>query len=203
SAKPSVASGKPEDITDIYAFREQDQSGNAADAGRLCVVMTLNGLQAPGQARPFAPDVAYQIKVASDKNSLESTAKTFSFRFGVPDPNTGTQQIYLSDSSTPSMTAIGTTTAFKASPVVNSATYNNQSVKVFAGETDDPFYLDFRVLNEGLGAGVNGPGSTLPNRTPSDTFNASNVNAIVISLPMTAVQTGTASTFYVWGRTLK
>ncbi|MBC7473234.1 MAG: hypothetical protein H7263_03000, partial [Candidatus Sericytochromatia bacterium] len=43
SAHPLVASGKPEDITDVYFFREIDQNPLAA-TDRVCMVMTLNGL---------------------------------------------------------------------------------------------------------------------------------------------------------------
>ena len=208
SAKPIMGSSKPEDITDIYTFRDQDQSGNAADAGRMTLVMTLNGLQAPGQSRAFAPDVAYQFKVATNKAALDAaaTTKTLSFRFGLPDPTTGAQQIYLSNNETPSNVSIGSTTAFNATPnVITTATYNGQAIKVFAGEMDDPFYLDFRVLNEGLPFGVKGAGSVNRNRTPGDSFGGSNANAIVVSLPIAAVQsTGAAEAiFYTWGRTLK
>lgn len=222
SPKPMAGSSKPEDITDVYAFREQDQSGNVADAGKLCLVMTLNGLQAPGQSRAFSPDVAYQIKVATDKNNLDTTAKTLSFRFGLPNATTGVQQIYLSADSNPSQTSIGTTTAFNATPSVLPATYNGQAIKVFAGEMDDPFFLDFRVLSEGLPFGtgnaakydltkataangnvpVNPQGNTSI-RTPGDTFGNANVNAIVVSVPMAAFQTAAQTTFYVWGTTLR
>lgn len=223
SPKPVEGQSKPEDITDVYAFREQDQTGNAADAGKICLVMTLNGLQVPGQSRPFAPDVAYQIKVATDKNNLEGSAKTLSFRFGLPNVNTGVQDIYLSTNSTPSTAVIGQTTQFNQTPNVINTTYSGQAVKVFAGEMDDPFFLDFRVLSEGLPFGVNRPekydltkattangmvpvnptGNTASNRTPGDTFGNANANAIVVSVPTSAFSTTANPTLYVWGTTLR
>lgn len=199
-AAPDVASGKPEDITDVYAFREQDQTGNVADANRMVLVLTTNGLVPPGQARPFATDVSYQIKVARDISAnganLESSAKVLNFRFGVPD-STGIQKVYLNGNN------IGNTTAYNATPNVINTTYNGQPIKVFTGETDDPFFLDFRIANEGLAFGVNGAGSANATRTPGDSFGNSNVNAIVVSAPMSAFQVALESKFYIWGATYK
>jgi len=239
SAQPTVASGKPEDITDIYFFREIDQNPNAA-SDRVAMVMTLNGLTKPGHSNYFAPDVAYQMKISTDKNNLESSANVFTFRFGAPDSN-GQQKIYLNGVDTNSKTTAyaGTNTNADeglADPAIT-ANYHNTSkntdnnIKVFAGEADDPFFLDFRVINEGLVTGVGNanpvsqiaavgtPGqmgyvpahnidNLSPNakiRKPGDSFGFSNVNAIVISMPISALQTmgNTEQVFYAWGTTYK
>ncbi len=263
SAIPTIASGKSEDITDIYFFREADQQASNGNVGtvtpkstdRVCMVMTLNGLTKPGRSNYFAPNVAYQMKISTATNTTSSTANLenaanlsiFNFRFGLPD-SSGQQDIYLSTGSNVAGTVIGKTTPYAAgtlnipannNPIVNPVVINNapystftanSGIKVFAGEADDPFYLDFRVLNEGLAVGVNaqnpmmqiaasGSGTTaIPahnidnlkpnvnlNRTPGDSFGTSNVNAIVISMPISVIQKGnTANTkFYAWGATYK
>ncbi len=208
-AKPLTGSGKPEDIDDFYMFREVDQNPSAKPTS-LCFVMTTNGFIAPGQIRYFSPNIAYQIRVATDKNDLDGpTRKILSFRFGLPDFETGAQKIYLSDSSEPSTTPIGQTAGFNNSTTVvnqvyNNADYNNKPIKVFAGEMDDPSFLDFRIINEGLLFGVTGTGSIDPKRKPSDSFAETNVNAIVVTVPMAALQTNSSeTTFYAWAVTLK
>lgn len=191
--------GKYEDITDVYVFREGDQTGNPEDNSNLVFVMTLNGLIPPGQWRPFATDIDYVIRIARDKNNLDGTQRNISVRFGPVNEN-GQQEIFVNGRSA------GQTTPFNDSPVINTVNLGanaNFEARVFAGEMDDPFFLDFRIVTEGLGAGVNGSGVDTT-RTPSDTFGNSNVNAIVVSAPVSWLQENVSSTptsFHVWGTT--
>src|SRR5687768_6402218 len=69
SVPPSVRpQGKLEDITDVYVFREGDQSGNPADNSNLVFILTLNGLRPPGDTSPFGSDIDYVFKISPDKN---------------------------------------------------------------------------------------------------------------------------------------
>lgn len=215
-AAPTVGSGKPEDIADVYVFREGDQTGNPADNTKMVLVLTTNGLIPPGQSRPFSPDVEYQIKVSNDALlkptaplvdnngvNLEATAKTLKFRFGSPDAN-GIQSVYLNNGAAGAFANIGNTTAFAATPNVINTTYAGQPIKVFTGESDDPFFLDFRAVVEGIPFGVGVAPSTNTARIPGDSFGNSNVNSIVVSIPMAAFQTVALETkFHVWGATVK
>ncbi len=97
-------------------------------------------------------------------------------------------------------------------------TYNTNvsGVKVFAGTTDDPFWIDLGAafdslnLRAGAGGGVLSPGqdASLTN-TASDTVSGYAVNSIAIELPVAmltrtgAVEaaTSTAATIGVWGTT--
>lgn len=194
--------GKMEDITDVYVFREGDQTGNSADNANLVFIMTLNGLVPPGQSNQFSSDIDYVFKIATDKNNLDNNQKNISVRFGSMNQS-GQQTIFVNGKNA------GKTTPFNGEPIINQVSFDkpaNTMAKVFAGETDDPFFLDFRIVTEGLGAGVSGTGSVDRFRKPADTFGNSNVNAIVLSVPVSWLQADMnpmPSTFHVWGTTNK
>lgn len=195
--------GKVEDIADVYLFREGDQTGNAEDNKNMVFILTTNGFTAPGKANQFATDLDYVFKIATDKNNLSANQRNIIFRFGPPNQN-GQQNIIVNGKNA------GMTSLFNKDPIVYQVNLDgagqsgNYQAKVYAGENDDPFFLDFRIITEGLGAGVNGPGSVNMTRSPADTFGNSNVNTLAISVPVTWLQEGfnpAPSTFYVWGTT--
>ena len=179
-------SNKVGDIADLYVFKESEQSANDADNSKMVFVLTTNGLVTPGTPNTFSSQVAYEIKVALGKQAT-ANPKTLSFRFGTPESN-GRQSIFLNTQ------LVGTTTV-NETPVNNVAEINNHKIKVFAGMREDPFFLDLRVIQEGLHTGKS---------DPKDTFAGSNVSTIVASVPVAYFQSDAKeSVFSVWAVTKK
>jgi len=178
----------PADITDVYCFREGDQSKSAADNNRAVLVMTLDGLVPPGQTHKFDPTVQYELHVGRGAGSTK-TDKLLAFRFSNPDAG-GVQQVYLNGSSVGS-TTVGT------QEVINQIDDPSGPVKIFAGPRDDPFFLDLQVIRCGVGCAAGAA-------KPEDSFGKANVSAIVLSAPAAYLAGGAQETkFSVWGVTRK
>jgi hypothetical protein len=183
---PKIRTMPQADITDVYAFREGDQNNLESENTKLVLVLNSNGLVPAGQASSFATDVTYQIKVGRGSKSANAD-KVFTFKFGDPG-NDGKQKITLNGQDA-GVTTIGST------PDIYNLDLEGNKVSLFAGERDDPFFLDFRVLAEGLATGK---------ETPLDSFGKSNVSSIVISVPMAYFQSDQKETsFSVWGTTTR
>jgi len=178
------------DITDVYSIRESDQSGNPADSTRVLLVMTLDGLVAPGQTHQFDPAISYNLHVGLGAGATADSS-LLDFRFSPPAAD-GSQQIYMQGNN------VGTTSVgVQGQEVVNTWQSANGPVKVFAGPRDDPFFLDLQVIRCGLGCAGGAPNA-------QDSFGKSNVSAIVASLPMAYLQKGSSQqVFTVWGETRK
>ncbi len=185
---PSVENDPGADITDVYAFRSPANNDN------LVVALDVNGLTTPAELRNFATDVEYDINVDTNADlAADATVKvTFSgnpltFKVeGLGDPITGP------------VTAPGS-----ADAKITDA----NGIKVFAGPRDDPFFFDL-VGFKNLVAHPVAPVSGLrpAGETPVDMFAGTNISAIVIELPITAV-TGAANsntgTIKAWATTMR
>ena len=179
------ATGDPAaDITDVYAFRSPENPDN------LVVVVNVNPLTAPPQNTNtnFGGGVTHNIHVdntgdlvADATVSVTVVGGTFTVT-GLGDPITGAVTL-PSSGSTPNTPNTPNT------PIVTDA----GGIKVFVGQRDDPFFMDFvGFVNFVSGPFV--PASSLrpAGETPSDTFAGTNVSSIVIELPITAL-TGAAT----------
>lgn len=172
---PGVAGDPAADITDIYAFRNGDN---------LVVALNVNGLTAPPDnlSRNFAEDVAYNIHVDTTGDIVADITLQFTFSGGTftlihPGPP-------ITGPVTPPSLA-----ATPPDPLITTA----GPVKIFAGQRDDPFFFDLVGFQQFVkGPFVPASGLRPAGQTPSDTFAGTNISAIVIELPITAV-TGAAS----------
>jgi hypothetical protein len=94
------------------------------------------------------------------------------------------------------------TTPLNAPPTIHTATIGGQTLQVFAGLREDPFFFDveqfFRVRAGALGIGP--AVGFRPATKALDFAKGYNVNAIVVRVPRTFLQgkSSTATTFDVW-----
>ena len=192
---PGVEGDPAADLADVYAFRSPENSDN------LVVAMTVNGLTAPPEnaTRNFATDVTYNIHVDNSDPLDQVADATVSVTFsgdplmftveGLGDPITGEVTPPSTDPTAPA-------------PVVT----ESGGIKVFAGQRDDPFFFDLVGFNAFIaGPYVPAEGLRAEGETPAaDTFAGTNVSAIVIELPITAL-TGAADsntgTIQAWAST--
>ncbi len=148
-------------LTDLFVFREDWQTGNAADNGNLIFIMCTNPRSLPRQNYYFNTDALYNFHLsrATNVNEAVSGREDLRFEFSFGAPNNNSQQsiqlnVHQVTNGVPSSTATGQannplTTAAPArltsapiAPVVNTFNVNGTNINVFAGLREDPFFFD-------------------------------------------------------------
>lgn len=210
-------------LTDLYAFVESWQD-SAGDSGNLILVMNTNPRSLAQQPYTFNTRAVYEFHLSQVKDSSKTKRPTGSddvqvqFSFAKADPSTQRQPIKLTLTVKGKRIfsgTVGTTTGLADSiagtPVINSRTVKGSTVKVFAGLREDPFFFDveryFRIRsflatgNNSLGSGPTqgGPNVFRSDATAVDFTVGYNVNAIVMSLPLSLIRASAdQNVFDVW-----
>lgn len=199
---PEVEFSQRMDINDVYAFP-------GASPDRIALVVTTASPLTPAQANAgftFDPNLLYQIKVDNDGDAVEDLV--FQVTFDGTGPS---QTVNVRGPVAPNETGTANTLV-DAGPLVTGPVGQTigsaSSVQVFAGASDDPFWLDleqfFRILPDRKPAG--GPLSQLPEtptatawRSPGiDYFAGLNALAIAIELPESMLTAGGTPKLGVW-----
>ncbi|MBC7789231.1 MAG: DUF4331 family protein [Anaerolineae bacterium] len=224
------------DITDVYAFPGGD---NNAATDRVTLVMVTSSPLTPAQtaAARFDPHLLYQFKIDNSApldgiedlviqvtfDSTSNNARLFNVRGpvappsrmdaeGTPLPRGGTATVLLRNAAQPSITARPTD---QVVTVTNAA----GDIRIFAGATDDPFFVDleqfFRIIPDRKPA--TGPLSMLPETPTASAFRGAappfdvtrgapvnflrgiNALSIAIELPESLLAPGANKTIGVWG----
>jgi Domain of unknown function (DUF4331) len=201
--------GRNVNLTDLYVFREKDQNAMAKD-GDLVFVMNTNPRSVARQQYYFSQNARYEFHVSrvANKDETPTGREDVILRFEFDKPEANAQQKFqlttIKDGRKVSQ-SVGKTTALaanpQAAPVVNTLRAGKQSVEVFAGLREDPFFFDveqfFRVR-----AGAAGIGPAVGFRPASqavDFAKGYNVNAIVARVPRALIQGNAQNTvFDVW-----
>ncbi len=203
------AKGRNLNLTDLYAFREQDQNSNA-NPGDLVLVMNSNPRSIARQQYYFSTNARYEFKLTrvANKDATPTGQEDIIIRFEFGVPNDQQQQpvkmTVFKDGQTTSATSLVTTSLQAANaqrPIVNQLSAGGSKLSVFAGLREDPFVFDveqfFRVR-----AGALGIGSAVGFRPPAqavDSFKGFNVNTIAIRMPLQFLQGNTGATTYdIW-----
>jgi hypothetical protein len=218
--------GRNRNLTDLFVFREGDQTGNTADNANLIFIMNTNPRSLARQQYFFSSTARYEFHVqrVGDRNTRAKGIDDLVIRFEFGNPNADSQQaitmtlVKFTNGTEASSTAVslspGLTTAAppglvtpNATPVSNTGTADGQTVTVFAGLREDPFFFDveqyFRVRSFILGTGADpNPGQANKFRDLDhaiDFAKGYNVNAIVLRVPIALLQQGTTDTIFdVW-----
>jgi hypothetical protein len=199
-------------LTDLYVFREGDQTGNAADNANLILVMNTNPRSLARQQYYFSTQARYEFHVTrrSGPNETVTGGDDVILRFTFGEPNDSAQQpitvnaIVDGSSSSASTNSGGgsiLTTAINGTPVLNEVNVGGETLTVFSGLREDPFFFDvesfFRVRAGALGIGP-AVGFLSPAEA-SDFARGYNVNAIVVRVPIAFLAGSSgATTFDVW-----
>lgn len=199
---PEVELSPRLDINDVYAF-----PGSSAD--RVVLAMTTSS-PIQGSNASFDPDVLYQIKIDNSGDGIEDLVIQATFS------GTGTsQQVTLRGPTAPR--DIGTKarllqTGPSVTGAIGGTISGENSMQVFAGLRDDPFFIDlerfFEILPDRRPS--TGPLSIPANQTATsfrnpgiDFLRTFNALAIVVEVPKSMLTTSTAADakFGVWGTT--
>jgi hypothetical protein len=206
-------------LTDLFVFREDWQTGVAADAANLIFVMNSNPRSLPRQQYFFNTQALYNFHVSKRADRSASVtgqeSTRFEFSFGAPDANQA-QNIRLQVHNFANGAITGTQTFANAGTTVplNAANPNaattvataNGNLSVFAGLREDPFFFDvdaFFRTRAFLKTGSPGPvARTLLSTnaaTSIDFAKGYNVNTIVMRVPISLLQAGgTETSFDTW-----
>ncbi len=198
--------GRNLNLTDLYAFREQDQN-SAAAADDLVLVMNTNPRSVARQQYFFSTNARYEFKLSqvADKDTTPTGKEDVTLRFEFSPPNDRQQQqikfTVIKDGKESAANNLRTTPLNAEKPVVNELAANGSKISVFAGLREDPFFFDveqfFRVRAGALGTGP-AVGFRPPNQA-LDFAKGYNVNAIAIRIPQQLIQgEKSAKIFDIW-----
>ncbi|MEM8675171.1 MAG: DUF4331 domain-containing protein [Cyanobacteria bacterium P01_G01_bin.67] len=201
----SEIKGRNLNLTDLYVFRESEQNPDASE-DNLVFIMNTNPRSVARQQYYFSTKARYEFKVdaVKDKDSPVEGEADVTLRFEFEAPDTDQRQAFTVtaiNGNGDTQTATGYTTALNQDPTVNSVALGDDTLQVFAGLREDPFFFDveqfFRVR-----AGALGIGPAVGFREPSqavDFTKGYNVNAIAVQIPIDFLQGDSdATTFDVW-----
>ena len=224
------------DITDVYAFPGGDNN-SATDRATLVMVTSSPLTPAQTAAARFDPNLLYQFKIDNSSpldgvedlviqvtfDSTSNNTRLVNVRGpvapptrmdseGTPLPRGGTATVLLRNAAQPSITG-------RPTDQVVTVTNPAGDIKVFAGATDDPFFVDleqfFRIIPDRRP--VSGPLAAIPEvatatafRGPAPPFDVTrgppvnfvrgiNALSIAIELPESLLAPGVNKTIGIWG----
>ena len=202
---PLIGFDPSADITDLYAF----VSADAPDT--VTLIANYNGFQEPSGGPnfyPFNPDVTYWIKVDNTGDGVEDLTWTFDFETSVANPDSflysGYGPIGAVDSNVTQTYSVAQNGEMVAEglavPPPNIGPRTTPEYKdlsraaihplgdgghVFAGQVDDPFFVDLGSIFDLGGLRPFNEAHLIPldNRRGEDDLAGFNVNAIAVQLP--------------------
>jgi hypothetical protein len=200
---PLIAADPAVDNTDVYAFVSPDKTDTVTFVANWIPFEEPNG---GPNFYPFAADARYNIYVDNDGDAMPDVTMRFTFKnidkrgrntflynngpvTSINDPNLLFRQTVTMDTSIDGQNWVP---RIKDAPVApsrvgpasmpNYQTLRDQAVtsangwKLFAGQADDPFFLDLRVFDLLYGGNLSEVGQ--------DTVKGYNVNTIAVQVPM-------------------
>ncbi len=207
-------------LTDVYVFMEKDQNPAAA-ADSMVFILNCNPGGLPQQEYYFSTNARYEINIGrvgdSSKNDDDARTApnvTMRFEFGAPDANKKQPITYTVIKDTVAQATIDkdaasnpiTTTPWSLAktPTSHDFTSDGQTLRLFAGLREDPFFFDVNQFFKLRGALASVPvPAPLPTFKPvgDDFTKDTNVLTIALRVPRPYLQeTGTikSTTFDVW-----
>ena len=208
-------------LTDLFVFREDNQTGSASDRGNLVMIMDSHGHTPAGQQVFFNTKGLYDFhisRVSADQLNATPTGSEdviMRFQFGDPDatqhqPITTTmimngQSISPANVQSSPVTTTTLADGMAGTITTNTVTWpNGMKTTYFAGLREDPFFFDSEQFFK-VRAGAAGLGPSATFRTPDqavDAFAKQNVNSIVVRVPINFLQSNNSEpVFDVWETT--
>ena len=217
---PLTAADPQADNTDTYAFVSPDKSGSVTLVANWIPFEEPGG---GPNFYPFSPSAHYNIKLDTNGDSLPDITyqwqfktidlrgtKTFLYNNGpvtsLTDPNLLFRQTYTLTKIAGGRATVLVSGAKVAPSNVGAAsmpdyaTLRDQAItglsgglKTFAGQADDPFFLDLRIFDLLYGANLSEAGH--------DTLSGYNVNSVALQVPKSALGLRRDGVIGVWSTT--
>ena len=210
-------------LTDLYVFREDWHSGNAADANNLIFILNTNPRSVPRQHYFFNTNAFYNFHVSrrgTDRNAAVSGVEDMRFEFSFATPTNNQQSVRLqvhrfaggNIQATQTFANAGVTTPTPPllppqAPVVNTVVTGDAggNLAFFAGTREDPFFFDVEEFFKVRAALAGSPGPTTirpnafqPPNLAEDFASGYNVSSIVLRVPLAFVRATNDTVFDVW-----
>ena len=203
---PEVEFNPRRDVNDVYVFPSP-----ASPNDRVVLVMTTASPLTPTDVQGFGTGVLYQIKIDNTGDAVEDLVLQFKFS---GRPRTNDQMVSVRGPVAPE--EIGTANTLVNTGKIlkgptNTVLGSPRGMQVFAGQRDDPFFIDlerfFRIIPDRRPE--RGPLSRIPDQPTATRFRdpgvnfltGINANAIVVELPEAELTRGGTSRIGVWGTT--
>lgn len=199
-------------LTDLYVFTETSQNSSAND-GDLIFIMNTNPRSLPRQSYFFNTSARYQFNVTRiDDNDDVPTGKVdavLRFEFAAPDTN-NQQKVTITairdgrskSTTTTTGSASVMTTPLDDAPINNEIELDGETLTVFAGLREDPFFFDVERYFQVRDSAAQGNLGSIGFRAAGEgvDFTAGyNVLSIVVRVPRTFLQSNNDETsFDVW-----
>lgn len=205
-------------LTDLYVFREDNQTGRSADKENLILIMNSSPRSLPEQQYWFTPGASYQFhltRVKAGEKNMSPVGRTdvvLALTFGEPDANNSQPYTLtavkdgasLSASTEANGAALMTTNlqeSMASNLKIQQASLGDSQVTAFAGLREDPFFFDVQQFFK-VRAGAAGFGPKvgfLPPGQATDFTTGYNVNTVVLRVPISFLQSSEKETvFDVW-----
>jgi hypothetical protein len=185
---PTVDEYSAIDINDVFMFRDPPCHTPICGSPNLVVALSTQAVADPlfGSSYHFQENALYQLNFTTRSDARPTAHIDFVFGpFGngpacpTPQPACQTFKAFFpNDVVVKGLTTQGTAGATHLVPVTTTAA--GQTIKIFAGPREDPFFFDLVGFNRSIAAGAN-------DFTGVDAFKGKNINAIVIEFPVNMV----------------
>lgn len=191
---PGINEDGRADLLDVYAFINPEN-------GNVVLAQTVNPFSIGGATGvAFAADVLYEFKVDNTGDNVEDLVIQATFTPVVPGP----QRFSVRGPAKPRVSGVASSRLLDAAPGISGtadgtiATASGSVVRAFAGQRDDPFFVDLIWVLRLIGAQPGGPLTRAPG---IDFFAALNCSALVIELPASALRGSSGNVVKIWATT--
>lgn len=182
---PSITEDPRADLADLFTFVNPNN-------GNIVLAMTVNGFTIPGEIGvAFSPSVLYQFKIDNTGDLVEDLVIDGRF---TPSPPPF-QAVTVSEPHAPKATRFASLTGPANGTVFPST---GAIRRLFAGERDDPFFVDLMWWIPALRLFP----IPLPPRPPGIQYHAGlNVTAFAVEVPQDRLRGKSGNTLRIWATT--
>ena len=191
---PGINEDGRADLLDVFAFVSPEN-------GNIILAQTVNPFTIGGSTGvAFAADVLYEFKIDNTGDNVEDLVIQATFTPVVPGP----QQFSVRGPVKPRVSGVSSSLLVSDAPAISGtangtiATASGSVVRAFAGQRDDPFFVDLIWVLRLIGAQPGGPLTRAPG---IDFFAALNCTALVIEVPASALRGSSGNVIKVWATT--
>lgn len=191
---PLISEDKALDLLDFFAFV------SPTDNSKVILAGTVNGFTVPGELSVgFAQNALYEFKIDNDGDYVEDVVVQATFsKIG------GNQLVTVRGPAEPSRTGAAShllpDSAIRVVGAANATilSSDDNSIHVFAGLRDDPFYTDLIWVLRLIGAVSGGP---LERANGIDFFAGLNCSVLAVEVPRDLLTGADGNNINVWGTT--
>lgn len=192
---PGINEDGRADLLDVYAFINPEN-------GNVVLAQTVNPFTIGGATGvAFAADVLYEFKVDNTGDNVEDLVIQATFTPVVPGP----QRFSVRGPAKPRVSGVASSLLVADAPAISGAADGTIAtasgggiLRAFAGQRDDPFFVDLIWVLRLIGAQPGGPLTRAPG---IDFFASLNCSALVIEVPASALRGSSGNVVKIWATT--